>query len=370
MASMVPPPDFDPYTQEFMVLGPDGQEIPISMQTVNEYRLYTARLGLAYGSQIGATLLLLLVLSLLTRREKRKSGIFIVNALCLVTNTIRCILLSCFVTSTLWHPYTQFSQDTSRVSKTDVNTSIAASIFTLIVTVLIMISLSVQVWVVCITTAPYQRYMIMGATTATAMVAVGYKAAFVITSIIQTLNGQDGGSYLDLVMQSYITQAVAISFYSCIFTYKLGHAIVQRRTLNMPQFGPMQIIFIMGSLFTGLQFVKNVDELGIITPTIVCIFLPLSAIWAGVVNEKVVGANGPDAHHRLLQGEFYRAASNSTYGSNSSGTVVDRSRQMSVCTCASSSPFVRKKSVAEWDDEAILVGREFGFSRGEVGERG
>lgn len=216
------------------------------MQAVSEYRLYTARLGLAYGSQIGATLLLLLVLSLLTRREKRKSGIFIVNALCLVTNTIRCILLSCFVTSTLWHPYTQFSQDTSSVSKTDINTSIAASIFTLIVTVLIMISLSIQVWVVCITTAPYQRYMIMAATTATAMVAVGYKAAFVITSIMQTLDGQDGGSYLDLVMQSYITQAVAISFYSCIFTYKLGHAIIQRRNLNMPQFGPMQIIFIMG----------------------------------------------------------------------------------------------------------------------------
>jgi hypothetical protein len=43
---------------------------------------------------------------------------------------------------------------------------------------------------------------------------------------------------------------------------------------------------------------------------------------------------------------------------------------MSVCTCASSSPFARKKSVAEWDDEAILVGREFGFSRGEVGGRG
>ena len=103
-----------------------------------------------------------------------------------------------------------------------------------------------------------------------------------------------------------------------------------------------------------------------------CIFLPLSAIWAGVVNEKAIGAHGPDAHHRLLQGEFYRAASNSTYASNSSGTVVDRGRQMSVCTCASASPspFARKKSVVEWDDEAILVGREFGFSRGEAGERG
>jgi pheromone alpha factor receptor len=243
---MAPTSDFDPWMQTFTLLLSDGKELNVSMQDVNAYRLYTARLSLAYGSQIGATLLLLLVLCLLTRAEKRKSGIFIVNALCLLINAMRCILLSCYVTSSLWHPYPQLTQDLWRVSTTDINTSIAASVLTLMVTVLIMISLSVQVWVVCITTAPYQRYIIMGATTFAALVAIAYKFALVVIIILQTLHYENDTSYQDFVLQSYITQAVAIGLYSCIFTYKLGYAIVQRRKLKMPQFGPMQIIFIMG----------------------------------------------------------------------------------------------------------------------------
>ncbi|KAL5119879.1 pheromone alpha factor receptor [Pleosporales sp. CAS-2024a] len=376
MASSLHTPGFDPSSQDFTLIKSDGGNTTVSLQQVNEYRLYTARLSLAYGAQLGATLLLLLVLFLLTRAEKRKSGIFTVNALCLIANSIRCILLSCYVTSTLWHPYTQLVEDTSHVSMTDVHTSVAASVFTLIVTVLIMISLSVQVWVVCITTSRVQRYVIMGATTVTSLVAVGYKAAFVISSVMQTLNGQNGNAYLDVVLQSYITQAVAIWLYSCVFTYKLGYAIIQRRRLNMPAFGPMQIIFIMGcqtmiipAIFTGLQFCQNVEELGMITPTVVCIFLPLSAIWAGVVNEKVVGSAGPNAHHHLIHGEFYRSASTSSYGASTGASMMDKSRQMSVCTCGTkcnseaTTPSPRKKSLLEYDDEAILVNREFGFMR-------
>jgi pheromone alpha factor receptor len=56
-------------------------------------------------------------------------------------------------------------------------------------------------------------------------------------------------------------------------------------------------------------------------------------------------------------------------------TVMDKSRQMSICTCATKcnggyiTPSPRKKSMYEYDDEAILVGREFGFTRDDAGDR-
>jgi pheromone alpha factor receptor len=246
MAITMPPSKFNPWTQPITFFNSDGSNFTINMEDLNDYRIYSGRLAINYGTQIGATLLLLLVLLLLTRSEKRRSSIFIINALCLTVNTIRCILLSCYVTSALQNPYTQFSGDYSQITQADYATNATTDVFTLLLFVLVMISLSIQVWVVCITTVPVQRYIIMGVTTVMALIATGYKAAFVILNIKATLGGELLLPFKKVVDASYITQAISIWLFSCVFTYKLGYAILQRRKLNMPQFRPMQVVFIMG----------------------------------------------------------------------------------------------------------------------------
>lgn len=224
----------------------DGTNFTVGMDTLNEFRFYGVRTAINWGTQIGASFILLLVLLLLTRAEKRRSFIFVVNALCLTTNTIRCILLSCYLTGNMWHPYAQASGDWSRVTTTDLATSAAANTMNLLVATLIYISLTLQVWVVCVTTIPIQRYIIMGVTSSMACIALGYKAAAQIYNIKQTLIYQTMEPYLGVMAISYVLQSVSIWLFSCVFTYKLGYAIIQRRRLKMPQFGPMQIVFIMG----------------------------------------------------------------------------------------------------------------------------
>jgi len=109
--------------------------------------------------------------------------------------------------------------------------------------------------------------------------------------------------------------------------------------------------------------------------TVTCIFLPLSAIWAGVVNETVVASRNQNSHHHLIQNEFYRTAPSSAYGSTSRNTMVNKSRQMSVCTCSvnakladsvASSPMTRKHSTDGSMNERSLVNREFGISRDDA----
>jgi pheromone alpha factor receptor len=100
--------------------------------------------------------------------------------------------------------------------------------------------------------------------------------------------------------------------------------------------------------------------------TAVCIFLPLSAIWAGVANENASTSGGPDA--------LFRGEKSSRVGSNASTTMVNNSRQLSICTCKgidsiATTPSPRKKSVLEYEDDANLIGRDFGFSRGDAGDR-
>lgn len=246
MEDTATPIAFDAWTQPITLYYSNGDNFTTSMEAIDFYRLYSTRLAISYGTQVGASVILLLVLLLLTRSEKRKSSIFVLNSLCLVGNSLRCIFACCFLTGNLLHPYAQLSGETSRATTRDIAISVTSNTFTLIVNMLVMCSLSLQVWVVCITASKLQRIIIMSTTTVAALTSVGYKLAFMIVSNRATVqlipmpdNDRIGAS-------SYITQAAAILIYSCVFTWKLGYAIIQRRRLKMLQFGPMQIVFIMG----------------------------------------------------------------------------------------------------------------------------
>lgn len=223
---------------------PDGSLVYSDTEFLNSTRLYTARFGISYGAQIGASFTLLIVLLLLTRSKKRRSAIFILNALCLFLNIWRCIFTACFLTGGFMHPYDLMSGFYSATTK-DVALSVTSNVLSFLVTTLVMASLSLQVWVACVTTSNLQRFLIMGITTAMALVSVGIKFAFMVFSNIATVQLVNRG--VDKVSAySWITQAVAVILYSCVFTWKLGYAIIQRRRLKMLQFGPMQIVFIMG----------------------------------------------------------------------------------------------------------------------------
>jgi pheromone alpha factor receptor len=244
-----PPPPFDPATfdpwhQDINMYMPDGSLLTVNMGLVDKYRLYTTRLSISFGSQIGGSLMLLLVLVLLTRSEKRKSLIFILNACCLFFNTIRLIFASCYLTGNLVHPYNLLS-GVYFSTPTDIAVSVTSNTLSFVVLAFIMASLSLQVWVACVTTSTLQRILIMGITTAMALVSLGFKFAFMVASHIALVESKVR-DVDKLSAISWITQGVAIMLYSCVFTWKLGYAIMQRRRLNMLQFGPMQIVFIMG----------------------------------------------------------------------------------------------------------------------------
>ena len=99
--------------------------------------------------------------------------------------------------------------------------------------------------------------------------------------------------------------------------------------------------------------------------TVVCIFLPLSAIWAGVVNDSASTHQGHDIHQRLVNSQFGRGFSATTTTDNP--TIFDKGRQMSCSTCTyakkgneldtSESGPAKKRSMAREDD--THMGREF-----------
>jgi pheromone alpha factor receptor len=116
-----------------------------------------------------------------------------------------------------------------------------------------------------------------------------------------------------------------------------------------------------------MQFSKDITEklpeVGTQVLTVVCIFMPLSAIWAGVVNEPTVAHRGRDAHQRLIHSNFGKSQS-SKVGSDST-TAINPSSHSSACAdskggddieCSRLSSSAQHHQMA---DDSIYVDREF-----------
>ena len=121
-----------------------------------------------------------------------------------------------------------------------------------------------------------------------------------------------------------------------------------------------------------LQFWEKVPEFGSQTLTVVCIFLPLSAIWAGVIaSDTSIGASGADAHQRLLRGQFGRSTVASGTSSNNGGdknstvasTLYTNSGKDPESPTTPMAPYKAKSSV---DNGAIHVDREWSVEKGEA----
>jgi pheromone alpha factor receptor len=243
-------PNFDPSRQWFNLTVPDLEGgwgiMSFNMKVLDENRLINARAAISNGAGLGASIMFLVVLLLLTKSEKRKSFVFFLNAACLFTNTIRCLMACSRATGNFVEPYTALVMDPGRVTRADYAVLITGNVFGLIVAAFVYVSLSLQVWIVCITTPPLRRSILMGATITVACVAFALKLAIIYWNIKLLLTYESADDIATLNTVGLVMQTISIWFFSCVFTYKLAYAIIQRRRLNMPQFGPMQIVFIMG----------------------------------------------------------------------------------------------------------------------------
>lgn len=237
---------FDPFVQTFTLLLADGQPFNVTIPDLDEFILYNVQICINYASQLGASIVLLIMLALLTKAEKRSSPIFILNCLSLVFNIIRNVLQCLYFTGSFSEVYTYFGQDYSRVPTSAYAMSIVATVFTFLLLVCVEVSLLLQTQVVCLTLRQMYRHIIFALSLSVAVLAIGFRLALVV------LNSEAIVSLTYLIplkwlaSASNITTTLSICWFCAVFVAKLGFALYQRRKLGLRRFGPMQIIFIMG----------------------------------------------------------------------------------------------------------------------------
>jgi len=236
----------DPFHQTFSFVLGDGTPLNITMDDLNDHVQYNVQICINYASQLGACLMLFVVLLLLTKPDKRYSPVFLLNTVSLFINVCRMFCMITYFTSAWANQYAYFAQDYSRVPRADYATSIAGVVLTLLLLICVETSLILQSQVVCTTLRPLYRRALLAASLAVALVAIGFRFAVVVTASEFILGAKNYTPFVWLQSATIIAITTSICFFCAVFVTKLAFAIHQRRSLGLKQFGPMQIIFIMG----------------------------------------------------------------------------------------------------------------------------
>ena len=236
----------DPFNQTLTLLLEDGTPFQLTTRDLKDFNLYNVRICINYGSQIGATLLLMVVLALITPADKRRSPIFVVNILALISNFIRSLLQALYFTSAFSVPYAYFASDYSRVPSVDYSNSVAANVFTLLVQICVSISLVMQIRVVCLTMKRVFRLLVIMGSGLVALVALAFRMALVIQNSRAIVQAESFRSFQWLASATNITATVSFCVFCVIFVVKLGVAMRERKKLGLRQYGPMRVLFIMG----------------------------------------------------------------------------------------------------------------------------
>ena len=241
-------PFSDPFNQTFTLFDSAGDQFEIHFSDLNVYVYNGVTQSIVLASQIGAALAILLVLLILTKSEKRRLPVFVLNGLALLLIFIDGILHCLYYTGPWYNPYAYLSGDYTFVPQSAKATSAAAELLAFFVALCLESSLVLQVYVVCATLDRKKRAAVMVVSALVALLAIGFRLAQVVINIqINIVMEAPNLSYAWVAKARDITLTISICFFSAIFCLKLGWAMYQRRLLGLKQFGPMQIIFIGGT---------------------------------------------------------------------------------------------------------------------------
>lgn len=237
---------FDPYQQSFTLEDQNGNPFNVTIPDVDSFVQYTAQTLINYACQLGACIVLVFVLLLLTKESKRTSPIFIVNTLALILNIIGNATAIVYFTGPFNEVYAYFGQDYSRAHRSDYATSVVSTFMWFLVMVCVEISLCLQTRAVCVTLRKTYRYAIYVLSFMIASVSIAVRLAYSIENAIAIVTLAGGNALANLQTATTTTTTITICWFCVVFITKLAFALHQRQKLGLGKFGPMQIIFIMG----------------------------------------------------------------------------------------------------------------------------
>lgn len=238
-------PPFDPYTQNVVFHLSDGSPFEVPITEVNEFVQYNTKISINYGAQLGASVIVLFLVALLTAPEKRRTAVFSLNAAALFCSVVRMLCMSIYFTTMFSEAYTFFSGDFSGVPTSAYANSILGVCMTTILLICVELSLLVQTHAICSTLRALYRRAILAFSLIVALLTIGFRLGMTVENCKSIAGASNFGPFVWIQSANNIIMTASVFYFSAIFVAKLGYAIYSRKKLGMKGFGAMQVIFIM-----------------------------------------------------------------------------------------------------------------------------
>ncbi|KAH6605573.1 pheromone receptor 2 [Trichoderma cornu-damae] len=314
---------FDPYSQNITLLVPSPSTstpvlvpVPVPIPLIDSFNDETVSITINYGTQLGASITMLLVVLFTTPSSKMLRASNVLHISALVVCVVRTVFLVLYFLSPFSHFYQVWSGDYSQVPAWNYRTSIAGTVFSSLLTVVTDAALMNQAWTMVSLWPSRTKYLLCFLSMLVTLLAVSFRLAFTIIQCKGIYDLVAPTRFAWLIHTTLIFHICSICWFCALFNSKLIiHLVTNRGVLpSRRAMSPMEvlimangILMIVPVIFAILEWHHFINfESGSLTPTSVAIALPLGSLAA----------------QRLAQANQSASSDLSSYPSSSAGAAA------------------------------------------------
>jgi pheromone alpha factor receptor len=222
-----------------------GFLVNVTLAEIDATNYYNAAVALNYGAQAGGCAVMFFVVLVLSNATKRRTPIYILNILSLFFGFLRGLFYALYNISAWVQLYPYYTDDFSAIPRSAYAVSVAATIWPLLMTVTVNLSLVLQSYTVTKNMLNSHRYAVIATSTLVFLLATGFRFAVTVANcesivgarVFDSVWVQKGALYME---------TVSIWFFSIIFTSKLVYTLYYRRKHGWKQWSGVKILAAMG----------------------------------------------------------------------------------------------------------------------------
>ncbi|EGX90334.1 mating-type alpha-pheromone receptor PreB [Cordyceps militaris CM01] len=296
-----PPPDVDPSFDRFagnvtFFLADHVTTASVPIPVLNAYYDESLCVTLNYGAQLGACLVMLLVVLALTPVAKLGRLSAVLHVVGLALCVVRSGLLFAYFVSPFSHFYQVWANDFSQIPARYWDASLAANTLSLPLVVIMQAALMNQAWTMVAFWPRVARYVACALSAVIVLLTVGTRLAFTIVQNHAIVTAIPPEYFFWGIHWTVIMGAISIFWFCAVFNVKLVSHLIQNRGIlpSTSLINPMEVLImtngtlmVIPSIFAGLEWAKFTNfESGSLTLTSVIIILPLGTLAAQRISSQ------------------------------------------------------------------------------------
>lgn len=237
---------FDPYSQNISILIPNFPAVLIPVPIIDTFNDETVNIVLNYGTQLGAAIMMLLVIAFTTPPSKALRTAHLLHVLGLLVCIVRTVLLVLYFSSPFAHFYAVWSGDYSQVPAWTYRESVAGTVFSMLLVVVTDIELINQAWTMVSLWPSRTKYVLCAISLLVSLLSVAARTAFTVIQCKAIYELVPALRFAWLVQAMVILNICTTVWFCALFNSKIIiHLVTNRGVLpSRRAMSPMEVLVV------------------------------------------------------------------------------------------------------------------------------